>query len=82
MAKKDTLKALINRGVSEEVASLVLTKYTSLTSISEAGADALVELGIAQEEAEAIIVKIGKRPSSSKVKKEVCLLYTSPSPRD
>ena len=71
MAKKDTLKALINRGVSEEVASLVLTKYTSLTSISEAGADALVELGIAQEEAEAIIVKIGKRPSSSKVKKEV-----------
>ncbi len=71
MAKKDTLKALINRGVSEEVASLVLTKYTSLTSISEAGADALVELGIAQDEAEAIIVKIGKRPSSSKVKKEV-----------
>lgn len=71
MAKKDTLKALINRGVSEEVASLVLTKYTSLTSISEAGADALVELGIAQDEAEAIIFKIGKRPSSSKVKKEI-----------
>ncbi len=71
MAKKDTLKALQNRGVSEEIAALVLTKYSSMTAISEAGADALVEMGLSEEDAASLIAKIGKRTSSAKVKKEV-----------
>ena len=73
MARKDTMKALLNRDISEETAALLLTKYTSLSSISEAGEEALVELGLVDEEAGAVIAKIGKRPSSSssRVKKEV-----------
>lgn len=72
MARKDTMKALINRDVSEETAALLLTKYSSLSAISAAGEEELVELGLMEEEARSVLAKIGKRPaSSSKVKKEV-----------
>jgi DNA-directed RNA polymerase subunit A" len=73
MAKKDTLKALTNRGISDETANLMLTKYSSLAAISAAGAEALVELGLSDEEAAMVIDRIGKRPASSgsKAKKVV-----------
>ena len=72
MARKDTMKALINRDVSEETAALLLTKYNSLSAISNAGESELVELGLMEEEARSVLAKIGKRPaSSSKVTKEV-----------
>ena len=59
MAKKDTIAALVKRGVSEEAAALILTRYTTLGSIASAGAPALAELGIEEAEAEDIIMKIG-----------------------
>lgn len=73
MAKKDTMKALLNRDVSEATAALLLTQYNTLSAISAAGEDELVKLGLADEEARAVIAKIGKRPSSSssKAKKAV-----------
>ncbi|MBQ8179800.1 MAG: DNA-directed RNA polymerase subunit A'' [Candidatus Methanomethylophilaceae archaeon] len=73
MAKKDTMKALINRDVSEETAALLLTRYNTLSAISAAGEAELVDLGLSEEEAASIIAKIGKRPasSSSKAKKAV-----------
>ena len=72
MAKKDTMKALINRDINEETAALLLTRYNSLSAISNAGEAELVELGLMEEEARSVLAKIGKRPaSSSKVKKEV-----------
>ncbi len=72
MAKKDTMKALINRDVSEETASLLLTRYNSLSAISNAGEAELVELGLMEEEARSVLAKIGKRPTSpSKAKKEM-----------
>ena len=73
MAKKDTMKALLNRDISEETAALLLTKYRTLSSISAAGDAELVELGLSEEEAKSVIVKIGKRPKSSgsKAKKAV-----------
>ncbi len=74
MAKKDTLKALINRGVSEETAALLLSRYNSLSAIAEAGEAEVADLGMTEEEAASVISKIGKRkPSSSasKAKKEV-----------
>ena len=73
MAKKDTVKALINRDVREEVANMLVAKFNTLSAISAAGESALVELGLSDEEARSIIVKIGKRPStsSSKAKKAV-----------
>ena len=69
MARKDTLKALANRGISEETSALLLTEYSSLSAIAEAGEEKLVALGLMEEEA----AKIGKRKpsSSSKAKKEV-----------
>lgn len=61
MAKKDTLKALMNREISEEVSNLLLTKYNTLSAISAAGTEELVELGLSEEEAESVLNKIGKR---------------------
>ena len=71
MAKKDTMKALLNRGISDEAAALLLSKYNTLSAISAAGADALVELGLPEDEAVTIIQKIGKMPSSSSKAKKV-----------
>ncbi len=72
MAKKDTMRALINRDISEETAALLLSKYNSLAAISDAGEAELVELGLMEDEARSVLAKIGKRStSSSKVKKEV-----------
>ena len=66
MARKDTLKALANRGISEETSALLLTEYSSLSAIAEAGEEKLVALGLMEEEAASVIAKIGKRkPSSS-----------------
>ncbi|MDR0791326.1 MAG: DNA-directed RNA polymerase subunit A'' [Methanomassiliicoccaceae archaeon] len=72
MAKKDTLKALLNRGIDENVANTLLTKYSTLSAISSAGTEELVSLGISEEDADLVITKIGKRPvtvRSEKVKK-------------
>ena len=73
MARKDTLKALANRGISEETSALLLMEYSSLSAIAEAGEEKLVALGLMEEEAASVIAKIGKRKpsSSSKAKKEV-----------
>ncbi len=74
MAKKDTLKALINRGISEETAALLLKDFSSLSAIADAGEEKLVQLGLMEDEAASVIAKIGKRKSSSsssKAKKEV-----------
>jgi len=74
MAKKDTLKALVNRDISEEVAELLLTKYNTLSAISAASIEELVALGLSEEAAEAALTKIGKRttrtaPVAPKAKK-------------
>ncbi len=65
MARKDTLKALATRGVSEETAALLTSKYNSLTAIATAGVEGLVELGLMEEEASSVIEKIGKRRLTS-----------------
>ena len=72
MAKKDTLKALINRGIDEETAEKLLTKFNTLKSISDADPAEIVALGIDEAEAAEVIAKIGKtssRPSSQAPKK-------------
>ncbi|MDD2626795.1 MAG: DNA-directed RNA polymerase subunit A'' [Candidatus Methanomethylophilus sp.] len=80
MAKKDTINALVKRGVSEEVANLLLKKYTTLSAISTAGANALTELGLTAEEAASVIAKIGKRaPRSSAVKAKPAAAEEAPA---
>ncbi len=74
MAKKDTMKALIRRGVSEEAAALLMTKYNTLGDVEVISQGDIEDLGISSEEAESIVAKLSKRPSRSttaKVKKEV-----------
>ncbi|MGI5965073.1 MAG: DNA-directed RNA polymerase subunit A'' [Candidatus Methanomethylophilaceae archaeon] len=74
MAKKDTMKALIRRGISEEATALLLTKYGTLGEISEATAEEIEDLGISSAEAETIVSALSKHPSRStvsKAKKEI-----------
>ncbi|MGE0015246.1 MAG: DNA-directed RNA polymerase subunit A'' [Candidatus Methanomethylophilaceae archaeon] len=74
MAKKDTMNALIRRGVSEEAAALLMTKYNTLGDVEAISQGDIEDLGISSEEAESIVVKLSKRPSRStaaKVKKDV-----------
>jgi DNA-directed RNA polymerase subunit A" len=61
MAKKDTLKALDSRGISEEVANILLTKYNTMSAISEASVEELAELGLEDSTAQDVLSKIGKR---------------------
>ncbi len=68
MAKKDTMKALLNREISEETAALLLTRYNTLSAIAAAGETELVDLGLAEDEARSVLTKIGKRPASSSTK--------------
>ena len=72
MAKKDTMNALMKRSISEETATLLLTKYNTLDAISRAGEEALMELGLNEEEAKYVISKVGSRKttSTSKAKKK------------
>lgn len=77
LARKDTINALLNRDISEEVAELLLTQYNTLGAISEASAEDLVNMGLTEEEAASTLSKIGKRkvsrntPTASKTKKPV-----------
>ncbi len=65
MAKKDTVKALVKRGVSEEDAALLVTKFNTMAAIGESSIDVIVELGIPEDRAESIIKAIHAKPSSS-----------------
>ncbi|HKM13764.1 MAG TPA: DNA-directed RNA polymerase subunit A'' [Candidatus Methanomethylophilaceae archaeon] len=74
MARKDTINALIRRGVSEEASALLLTKYRTLGDMQDITQGDIEDLGISSEEAEAIVSNLSKRPSrksTAKVKKKV-----------
>jgi len=72
MAVKDTIKALVNRGVREEVAAMLAAKLKTLSGITAAGVAGIVELGISEEEAQSIVTAVGKRaPSTAKAAKAV-----------
>ena len=72
MARKDTLKALESRGISEVTAALLTSKFNTLSGISTAGVEGLIEVGLMEEEAASVIEKIGKRraPSAPKEMKK------------
>lgn len=70
MARKDTLNALITRGVDASVADALLVEFSTLKSIGEAGVEGLVEIGLSEEVANDVIMKVGKRASRSSSKKK------------
>ena len=55
MAQKDTIAALVKRGIADEVATTVVKQYGygSLGDISSAGVDGLVEKGLDEAVAKA-----------------------------
>ena len=57
MAKKDTMNALLKRNISEESATLLLTKFSTLSDISRADESELVELGMTEEEVKSVLSK-------------------------
>ncbi len=69
MARKDTMNALLTRGISEENVEKLLSKYNTMKAISDAGVSELEELGIPSEEAADIISKLSKRASTKAVSK-------------
>lgn len=69
MAKKDTLKALVSRDIDETTAETLLTKYSTLSAISQAGLEEIVSLGLDEDTAKDVLEKIGKRAPRAAVKK-------------
>ena len=65
MAKKDTMKALLNRSISEETATLLLTKFSTLSDIARASEEELVELGLNEEEAKYVLSSVGSTTKKS-----------------
>jgi len=57
MAKKDTEKALRNRGISDEAIAKLLEEYASVAQVTEAGEAKLKELGLKEKEIGTLIKK-------------------------
>jgi len=69
MAKKDTIKAFIKRGVSEKDAKKLAEKFT-LSSIKKASIDDICKLGFKKKESEEILKKIGVKAQIKKPKED------------
>jgi DNA-directed RNA polymerase subunit A" len=65
MAKKDTEKALRNRGISDESIAKLLEEYATIAQVTEAGGAKLKELGLKEKEIGMLI----KKAAVAKVKK-------------
>ena len=63
MARKDTLNALMNRGIDERIAEALLVSYKTLGSIKEAEVSELTACGLTEEEAADVLDKVGKSTS-------------------
>jgi len=59
MARKDTMNALVRKGLSEETVTKLLSKFSTVTEISNADVGAMKSLGFSKGEAEEILAKIG-----------------------
>ena len=51
MARKDTIMALVKRGIHEEIATLLVTKLGSISEIAKHSLEDLVSVGLTEESA-------------------------------
>ncbi|KAA0004265.1 MAG: DNA-directed RNA polymerase subunit A'' [Thermoplasmata archaeon] len=65
MAKKDTMKALMKRGITEEQAKKLSEKFT-VASLKKASVDDIRKLGFKKKEAEEILGKVGVKAQIKK----------------
>ncbi|MCQ2079927.1 MAG: DNA-directed RNA polymerase subunit A'' [archaeon] len=68
MAKKDTISALQKRGVSEEVATVLVNRYSKLSEIAASDVSDLIALGIDAEVAKEVLEKVGPARRSTKTR--------------
>jgi len=69
MAKKDTMKALMRRGITEEQAKKLAEQFT-ITSLKKASIDDISKLGFKKKEAQEILNKISVKTQIKKPKEE------------
>jgi DNA-directed RNA polymerase subunit A" len=69
MAKKDTIKSLRNKGISEEVAAQLADKYGSIPQIKAAPPEELKELGVKEAQIAALSGKKVEKPAAKPIKK-------------
>ena len=66
MARKDTEKALITRGVAPEDVAKLMVDFTTIQSVKDAGIDGLVEKGFDPEKAAEITREV-ERCAATKI---------------
>ena len=69
MAKKDTEKALRNRGISDESIAKLLVDYATIAQVTEAGEAKLKELGLKDKEIGMLIKKSAVKSKKAPAKK-------------
>jgi DNA-directed RNA polymerase subunit A" len=69
MAKKDTEKALRNRGISDESIAKLLVDYSTIAQVTEAGEAKLKELGLKDKEIGMLIKKSAVKSKKAPAKK-------------
>jgi len=71
MARKDTEKALITRGIAPEDVYELMKSFNTIQSVKDAGVDGLVQVGFDQEKAAEIYGKVAPttKRSTSRAKK-------------
>ncbi len=67
MAAKDTINALVKRGITEEVATILAKEFKTISGITNAGVDAIVQAGLSKETAEMVMNALPRKPTKSKV---------------
>jgi hypothetical protein len=76
MAKKDTLNALVKRGVDPADAAALVASYNSLSAIGEASVEDIVAAGVPEDRAESILKAVRSKPASSSSKARKAVVQT------
>jgi DNA-directed RNA polymerase subunit A" len=66
MARKDTISALMRRGLEEEEIEVLMSEFSTLGDIASAEIDKLVSMGLSEEQAVDILEKVGKKVRKAK----------------
>ncbi|NYT11698.1 MAG: DNA-directed RNA polymerase subunit A'' [Methanomassiliicoccales archaeon] len=66
MARKDTINALMRRGLEEGEIEVLMSEFSTLGDIASAEIDKLVSMGLSEEQAVDILEKVGKKVRKAK----------------
>ena len=69
MAKKDTIKSLLNKGIDEQLATKLADKYGSIPKIKAAPVDELKGLGVKEAQLAVLVGQKAEKPAAKPAKK-------------